>query len=133
MGWKGWKVNGEEIQYDPENHDQALKHPPIRTPMVTKYFERLTGGARGGKRDSKKTDSGCPALGGAVPALGSHSAGVLNKTIETLRKHASLKNCRVRAAQGQRDQGGPRPQVLNCNWNTVAVFVMLSSDWVRAE
>jgi len=54
VGWSGWKVNGEEIQYDESNHAKALRHPPIRAAMVMKFFERLSGGARGGKRGKRK-------------------------------------------------------------------------------
>ena len=55
VGWSGWKVGGEEIQYDAENHAMALNHIPIRTPMVAAFFERLRGGelgARGKRKNS---------------------------------------------------------------------------------
>lgn len=53
VGWSGWKVDGEEIQYDAENHAKALNHIPIRTPMVNAFFARLQGGELG-KRGKRK-------------------------------------------------------------------------------
>lgn len=51
-GWTGWKVSGEDIQYDEANHAKALNHIPIRAPMIKTFFERIAGGETGrrGKR-----------------------------------------------------------------------------------
>jgi len=55
-----------------------------------------------------------------------------DKTVETLRKHASPEKLqeylRLRGDQGEDDV---LPPVLTCNWATVTVFLLLSSDWVR--
>jgi hypothetical protein len=54
VGWTRWKADGQEIEYSPDNHAKALKHAPIRTAMVMKFLERLSGGGRGGKRGKRK-------------------------------------------------------------------------------
>lgn len=53
VGWTGWKADGEEIEYSPENHAQALNHIPVRTPMINAFFARLQGGELG-KRGKRK-------------------------------------------------------------------------------
>ena len=55
-----------------------------------------------------------------------------NQTLAFLRKHANQAKVdeyiEKRGGQAQLDARYP---VLDCNWNTVATFVQLSSDWTR--
>jgi hypothetical protein len=64
---------------------------------------------------------------------GQSTRGRHDKTVELLRKQASPAKLeeylRLRGDQGDDET---LPMVLSCNWNTVAVFLMLSSDWTRA-
>lgn len=54
-----------------------------------------------------------------------------DKTLELLRKHASP----AKVEEYIRMRGGPAepelPPVLSINWNTVKMFLLLSSDWSR--
>lgn len=52
--WARWKVDGEDLEYTEENHAMARKHGPIRAPVIAKYFDRLAGGNRGGRRGRRK-------------------------------------------------------------------------------
>lgn len=55
-----------------------------------------------------------------------------DKTLERLRKYASpQKVVEYVRLRGGEDNEPELPGVLVCNWNTVTVFLALSSDWTR--
>lgn len=56
--------------------------------------------------------------------------GRYDKTVERLRDHPE-KLAEYLALRGDMAREPERPPVLNCNWNTVTVFLLLSSDWTR--
>lgn len=52
--WEKFRVDGDEIEFSPENKAKALRHAPIRTPLAKTYMERLHGGGRGGRQGRRK-------------------------------------------------------------------------------
>ena len=54
VGWKDFKLGDDEMEYSEENREAAMRHGPIRVPLITAFFTRLSGGERGGKRVRRK-------------------------------------------------------------------------------